>query len=693
MIFGEMVPKNIAIARPLETARATQGFMRGFTALSKGPIRALNGSANAIVRRLGIEPQEELRSARSSQELASLVQRSADQGTLDADTAELVERSVEFGTRTTGEIMTPRVRTTTVEDGDRVSSVIDLARQTGHSRFPVLDAEDTVVGTVHVKHAVAVPVHERATTRIKHVMVRPVVVPDSLRLDPLLALLRQDGFQMAIVLDEYGGHAGIVTLEDVVEEIVGDISDEHDRLGARIRQRRDGSWTLSGLLRPDEVEDATDVELPDHEDYDTVAGLVMRELGKIPEPGDRVEVPVPDRTDPHEPRERLVTLTVERMDGLRIDRLDLRIVAERRRHRPARGPTMNGDLFGVVLAVVLLALNAFFVGAEFALLAARRSQIEPRAQQGSRAARTTLRAMENISLVMAGAQLGITVCSLGLGAIGEPAVAHLLEPVFHAARLPDNLLHPVAFVVAMSIVVYLHVVLGEMVPKNIALAGADRAALVLSPPMMVIVTVLRPVIAGMNMVANGVLRLLRIEPKDEVHSSFTREEVAALVEESRGEGLIEAEEYDRLAGALGFTEKSVESILMTPDTLATVAPGSTVADVEAVCAATGFSRFPVAGPDGALLGYLHIKDALESDDDRRSRVIEDKWIRPFATVHPDDLLHDALESLQVKGAHMARVVRRDGAVVGLVTLEDVLEELVGEIRDAAHHDVPGVDAR
>ena len=310
MLIGELVPKNIALALPMATARVTQGPMRAFTTAIRLPIRILNGAANAIVRWFGIEPQEELRSARSSTELASLIQRSADVGTLDADTAELMERSVEFGTRTAGEIMTPRVRTTTVEDGDRVSSVIDLARQTGHSRFPVLDTEDNVVGTVHVKHAVAVPVHERATTRIRHVMVRPVVVPDSLRLDPLLSLLRQDGFQMAIVLDEYGGHAGIVTLEDVVEEIVGDISDEHDRLGARIRQRRDGSWTLSGLLRPDEVEDATDVELPEGEDYDTVAGLVMRALGKIPEPGDRIEVPVPDRSDPHEPRERLVTLTV-----------------------------------------------------------------------------------------------------------------------------------------------------------------------------------------------------------------------------------------------------------------------------------------------------------------------------------------------------------------------------------------------
>ena len=353
---------------------------------------------------------------------------------------------------------------------------------------------------------------------------------------------------------------------------------------------------------------------------------------------------------------------------------------------------MNSDLFGVLLAVVLLALNAFFVGSEFALLSARRSQIEPRAQEGSRAARTTLRAMEQVSLVMAGAQLGITICSLGLGAIGEPAVAHLIEPLFHAARLPDNLLHPVSFVVAMSIVVYLHVVLGEMVPKNIALAGPDRAALVLSPPMMAIVTVLRPVIAVMNFLANGILRLLGIEPKDEVSSSFTREQVAALVEESRGEGMIEAGEYDRLSGALGFTEKTVSTVVMPQGTLATVGPGSTVADVETICAATGFSRFPVAGPDGTLLGYLHIKDVLESDEDRRSRVIDSKWIRPFASVTPDDLLHDALESLQAKGAHMARVVRRDGEVLGVVTLEDVLEELVGEIRDAAHHDVSTIDA-
>ncbi|MFC7495001.1 MULTISPECIES: hemolysin family protein [unclassified Nocardioides] len=330
MIFGELVPKNLAIAKPMTVALATERFQSAFTALARGPIRVLNGSANAFVRRLGIEPQEELRSARSSTELASLIQRSADHGTLDVETAELMERSVEFGARTAGEIMTPRVRTTTLGSNDRATALIAKARETGHSRFPVLDADETVVGTVHVKHVVALPAAERATTKLKHLTAKPIVVPDSLRLDPLLALLRKDGFQLAVVMDEYGGFAGIVTLEDVVEEIVGDISDEHDRLSASARRLRDGSWSLSGLLRPDEVADLTGVELPDHEDYDTIAGLVLRHLGRIPGVGDRVEVAVPDRTDPDEPRERLVVLTVSRMEGLRIDRVALHaLVAEK----------------------------------------------------------------------------------------------------------------------------------------------------------------------------------------------------------------------------------------------------------------------------------------------------------------------------------------------------------------------------
>jgi CBS domain containing-hemolysin-like protein len=342
----------------------------------------------------------------------------------------------------------------------------------------------------------------------------------------------------------------------------------------------------------------------------------------------------------------------------------------------------------IVLTLVLLALNAFFVGAEFALVSARRSQIEPRARAGSRMARTTLHAMENVSLMMAGAQLGITICSLGLGAVGEPAVAHLIAPGLEALHVPHELVHPISFVVALAVVVFLHVVLGEMVPKNIALAGPGRAAIALGPPMLMVVTVLRPLIVALNAVANGALRLLRVEPKDELSSTYTREEVAALVEESHGEGLLESDEYDRLAGALGFTEKSVTAVLMPPGSLTTVPRGVTAEEVEAVCAATGYSRFPVTGEDGDLMGYLHIKDVLETDPARRTRPVADKWIRPFAPVPDGAPLHDALETLQRRGAHMARVVDDGGTTLGLATLEDVIEVLVGEIRDAAHLDEP-----
>jgi len=305
--------------------------MRGFTAVMKYPIRLLNGSANALVRSLGVEPQEELRSARSSDELASLAGRSASEGTLDSETAHLVQRSLAFGPRTAGEIMTPRVQMACVDANDPVSEVIELSGATGFSKFPVIKGtSDNVVGSVHVKQAVAVPRSERVDTRVREVMVEATVVPESLRLDPLLSLLRGEGFQMAIVSDEYGGTAGVVTLEDVVEEIVGDIADEHDRYGSSLRQRPDNSWIVSGLLRPDEVADATGIQLPEDETYDTVAGLLVRELGRIPSRGDRVLVPLPvviPEDDDEEPVQEHALLRVERMDGLRVDRISIRRLA------------------------------------------------------------------------------------------------------------------------------------------------------------------------------------------------------------------------------------------------------------------------------------------------------------------------------------------------------------------------------
>jgi CBS domain containing-hemolysin-like protein len=339
----------------------------------------------------------------------------------------------------------------------------------------------------------------------------------------------------------------------------------------------------------------------------------------------------------------------------------------------------------LVLTVVLLLGNAFFVGAEFALVSARRTRVEPRARAGSRMAKTTLRAMEDLTSVIAAAQFGITVCSLGLGAVAEPAFASVLEPMFHNLGLAESWLHPVSFALGMSVVVYLHVVLGEMVPKNLALAGPERAAVIFGPPMVALVTFLKPAVYALNALADAGVRLLRVEPRSDVSSTFTHEQVEALVDESHAEGLLEESEYERLSGALEFTSRTVADVLLPTGSLQTVSRTARTTEVEAICAETGFSRFPVVGDDGQLTGYLHIKDVLEPDPHGRAQVIDATWIRPFADVHETDTLVQALQTLQSEGAHMARVVDDEGRVRGVATLEDVIEELVGEIRDAAHH--------
>ena len=328
MLVGELIPKNFALALPRQTAALTQLPMRAFTRSMAWPIKGLNESANRILRAMGVEPQEELRSARSPVELRSLVLRSAEEGAIDDETADLVARSIAFGGRTAADVRTPRVRVRFVEARDTAADVIEAARATGHSRFPVIGkTPDDVVGVVHVKQAVGVPVDRRRTVRASDIAAPATIVPDSIELDPLLTLLREQGMQMAVVLDEYGGNDGVVTLEDLVEEIVGDIADEHDRVSDRSRHRGDGSWSLSGLLRPDEVLEQTGVALPEHEDYETIGGLVHAELGRIAERGDVVPLlvdPTPD-DDEDEPEPLRVTLTVDRMEGRRVDRLTLTV--------------------------------------------------------------------------------------------------------------------------------------------------------------------------------------------------------------------------------------------------------------------------------------------------------------------------------------------------------------------------------
>lgn len=340
-----------------------------------------------------------------------------------------------------------------------------------------------------------------------------------------------------------------------------------------------------------------------------------------------------------------------------------------------------GDLFAIGLTILLLALNGFFVGAEFALISARRSSIEPRAEEGSRLARIALYGMEHVSLMMAGAQLGITICTLGLGVLGEPAIAHLLEGPFHDVGIPDALIHPIAFAIALGLIGFLHVVLGEMVPKNIALAGPDRAVMLLAPPMVAIVRVLHPAIWLLNQFANVILRLVGVSPKDEVTSAFTRDEVAGLVEESRREGLLDPSEGHVLVEALKFSERDARSVLLPNDRLVTLLNTVTPAEVEEIAAKTGFSRFPVRDADGDFIGYLHLKDALELRERHRTRPIAQRWIRPLPPVQLTDRLRAVLATMQRSGAHLAQVVGPDGRPLGVAALEDVLEELVGEIRD------------
>ena len=335
----------------------------------------------------------------------------------------------------------------------------------------------------------------------------------------------------------------------------------------------------------------------------------------------------------------------------------------------------------LVLAAVLLAANAFFVGAEFAIISARRSAIEPLAAAGDRRATTVLWAMEHVSLMLACAQLGITVCSTSLGVVAEPAIAHLIADPLDALGVSEDLTHPISFVVALAIVVYLHVVLGEMVPKNLAVAGPDRAVLLFGPPLVWVARVVRPVITGLNWLANHALRLFGVEPKDEVSSAFTAQEVQSIVERSQAEGLLE-DEQGLLAGALEFSDRTAHDVMIGTDQLVDRRPGQHARGRRTARRADGVQPLPGRSTRTArLTGYLHLKDVLYADETNRAVPVPAWRVRALAVVGPQDEVEDALAAMQRSGSHLARV-DEGTQTVGVVFLEDILEELVGEVRDA-----------
>ena len=335
---------------------------------------------------------------------------------------------------------------------------------------------------------------------------------------------------------------------------------------------------------------------------------------------------------------------------------------------------------GMVLAVVgLLLANAFFVGAEFAIISARRSSIEPRAEAGSRAARTVLWAMENVSLMLATAQLGITVCSVTLGAVAEPALAHALEPGLHRLGLPGEAAHGVAVAIALLVIVGLHVVVGEMVPKNSAVSSPDRAAMIFGPPLVAVARVVRPVIVALNWVANHVVRLVGLEPKDEVTSAFTADEAHSIVERSSAEGTI-SDPTGLLTGAIEFSERSIAEVMVPLAQVRAVPAGVTVDGLERAATESGYSRFPVQDGD-QLVGYLHIKDSLYARPGEREEPIQAWRVRDLPSAAPDAQVETALALMRRSGAHIA-AVREGESTLGVIFLEDIIEELVGEVRDS-----------
>jgi CBS domain containing-hemolysin-like protein len=336
----------------------------------------------------------------------------------------------------------------------------------------------------------------------------------------------------------------------------------------------------------------------------------------------------------------------------------------------------------LLAAVVLLAANAFFVAAEFALVAARGPRMEQLAEAGDSRARAARRAIKDLSFMLSAAQLGITMASLGLGFVAEPAVARLLEGPLHAAGVPSAASHTIAFVVALSIVVFLHMVLGEMVPKNIAIAEPEQSALWLARPMRAYTLTFRPLIRALTAMANAVLRLAGVEPADEIVVAHTGDEIAGMLAASRREGLLEEEEHRLMSGALGFATRPARDVMVPRRAVVAVGAGAPVERVERVVVESGHSRLPVFGRDlDDVLGFVHAKDLLELPVGARRRPLPPELVRRMLVVPDDQELQALLLSMRRARLHFALVVAPGGRTAGIVTLEDVLEEVVGEIRD------------
>ena len=346
---------------------------------------------------------------------------------------------------------------------------------------------------------------------------------------------------------------------------------------------------------------------------------------------------------------------------------------------------MSDPIGGLWAFLFLLLGNGFFVASEFALISAKRAQIEPRAEAGSRPAQLTIKGMERVSLLLATAQLGVTICSLLILLIVEPSIHHLLEPLLLSTGLSENGVASVAFAITLVLVSFLHVVIGEMVPKNISFSIPERAAIVLVPLLYGLAIVVKPIVVALNATANGVLRLFGVRARDEANSAYTLDQVEDIVEHSTREGVL-SDASGTISNTFEFTEKKVRDVAVKLSEVVSYPESVTPREIEVAVSKVGFSRYPLTDEDHDLIGYLHLKDVLDLDLDEMDEPVPTKRIRSLISV-PDSMeLEDALASMRRVGAHLARVFNRGGKVTGVLFLEDILEELVGEVQDATKRD-------
>jgi CBS domain containing-hemolysin-like protein len=336
---------------------------------------------------------------------------------------------------------------------------------------------------------------------------------------------------------------------------------------------------------------------------------------------------------------------------------------------------------GIAWLVVLLLANAFFVAAEFAVISARRSQIEPAAERGVRSAKTALWAMEHATLMLATTQLGITVCSLLILNVSEPAIHELLELPLALTQLPEDVIGTIAFIVALIIVSFLHVVFGEMIPKNISFSVPDRSVLLLAPPLVGIARVFRPIIVALNATSNGVVRLFGVTPKSEAASTFTLDEVANIVDQSTREGVL-TDRTGALTAAFEFSEKRARQIALPVSSLVSLPRTATPDDVEHAVSQHGFSRYVIVDDAGEPVGYLHLKDVLVFEGNGFDEPVPAKRVRQLISIFDETEAEDALATMRRSGVHLARTFDENGTTTGVLFLEDIIEELVGEVQDA-----------